>query len=733
MRGFFKRRSAATFLVVLACILNNSIRAQSRLDVIVDERTGIRIAVPTELVGERSKPHDLGSNWSSSTGHLSIDVLNYGRTRDLSELFNAMKSRSGRVVTAQEYRNDSFYLRGNQDNGTTQIYIRMGSLDGEIRGVAIVFDSSESKRLAGIADKIISSFQPVAAATAMPSKPPQADAAAMSAPAVVAASQATGTPAPSADLPVEIVPPMPHSSAGIRSAVVSQGEDHFVASAGEDGIVKLWDVITGRLIRNVARIDTENKFWQLYQLSSDGRRLLGAVGSDVILWDTVTARELLVIKEARDNHPEMTATGSRIITRREDNSIRAFDGGLGTELRIFKGAVRIGFSSDGTHAVAAGADGSIFETDTTVGTRGRQLTTLNEPIESIQVSPNGATLAIKLASGDIFLWKFEPGKTILHLKANADSKYIYSADGNLLAFQGPEGRVEVFKTETGAKQSSFNLPRQNDVIGGFLQENTRIYLTDKTNSSAVLLNLQDGSVTDAHSTLPSGESIGSKYYLTDEDDSVMHLLSIEDGQVVRTLGGQTTTGPHAFVPSGTKVAVSTEAGPKIFDPQTGQVLTQCAPEKDSSFISTLRVSNHEQLLAHGGDKSIALCDTATGASLAGFAGHGAGMKALAFSSDDHQLLSGDANGVVKLWDVQTRRLLRTLSNGKEQREITRLAFSPDGTKLLAGTDDNKIRIWEAATGKELKTLRMLVGPIRAMAVSTDGRRVAAGPYGSLQI
>ena len=48
-------------------------------------------------------------------------------------------------------------------------------------------------------------------------------------------------------LPVEIVPPTQHTQ-GINSAVFSHDdEDRFVASSGEDGVIKLWDVKTGRL------------------------------------------------------------------------------------------------------------------------------------------------------------------------------------------------------------------------------------------------------------------------------------------------------------------------------------------------------------------------------------------------------------------------------------------------------------------------------------------------------
>jgi len=54
-----------------------------------------------------------------------------------------------------------------------------------------------------------------------------------------------------------------------------------------------------------------------------------------------------------------------------------------------------------------------------------------------------------------------------------------------------------------------------------------------------------------------------------------------------------------------------------------------------------------------------------------------------------------------------------------------VAFSPDGKRLFAGTDDNKVRIFDPSTGKELRALRMMIGPVHALSVSPDGRRLFA--------
>jgi WD40 repeat protein/uncharacterized caspase-like protein len=714
MRGTVRSWSATVVLLFLACLASGTIEAEpGAFDTIIDARTGVRIGIPVDIVGRDSTQQERGSNWGSRASNLSIDTLNFGNTRPLSEIFATMKSKSGRNVTAQEYRDDSFYLKGNDDHGTTQIYIRMRVLNGEVRGMAVAYDSSARARLEPVVAKIISSFEPFPASST-----------------VAATAPATAPAPPPGNLPIEIVPPMPHSG-DVNSVVASVDYDRFVASSGEDGIIKLWDTATGRLIRNVARIDPENKFWRVKRLSGDGQRLLGLVGGDGVVWDTVTGKQIVVVKEVSEDDIFMNAAGTRVVSRAKDGPIRAFDGRTGKELSIFKGVIKISFAPDGGRTVAAGADRTVYEIDTAAGSRGRILTTLDAPADSIQFSPNSKSLAIRTASGDVALWSFEQDKSLLQLKGDKDSDYTFSVDGTSLAVLRSDETVDVFDTQTGVKRASFKVPRSNLVLAGFLQDGSQIYFADKDDSSVVIVDLQSGAAVETHGTLPNSEALGSRYYASAEDES-LRLRDIENGQAIRDFGGEAAVEASAFLPSGAEVAISSKRRPRIFDPQTGLVVAKCTAQDQD--IYAVRISSRGQMLAYGGEaKKIDLCDVATGTTVRSLVGHDATVRTLAFSSDDRQLLSGDVNGIVKLWDVQTGTLIRTLSAGKEQRPANVVAFSPDGRRLFAGTDDNRVRIWEAATGKELKTLRMLVGPVTAMAVSPDGRRVAAGPYSELLV
>ena len=74
-----------------------------------------------------------------------------------------------------------------------------------------------------------------------------------------------------------------------------------------------------------------------------------------------------------------------------------------------------------------------------------------------------------------------------------------------------------------------------------------------------------------------------------------------------------------------------------------------------------------------------------------------------------------------------------LDSGGHTARIADLAFTPDGEDVVSASDDKTIRIWDWQSGVTLRTIRGYLGngsdgKIFAVAVSPDGKTIAAGGY-----
>jgi WD40 repeat protein len=67
------------------------------------------------------------------------------------------------------------------------------------------------------------------------------------------------------------------------------------------------------------------------------------------------------------------------------------------------------------------------------------------------------------------------------------------------------------------------------------------------------------------------------------------------------------------------------------------------------------------------------------------------------------VVSGSEDDTLKIWEVSTGSLLRTISAYGGINGVSSVVFGPDGKTVIAGSS-TKVRVWETQTGKQLRTL-----------------------------
>jgi WD40 repeat protein len=109
-----------------------------------------------------------------------------------------------------------------------------------------------------------------------------------------------------------------------------------------------------------------------------------------------------------------------------------------------------------------------------------------------------------------------------------------------------------------------------------------------------------------------------------------------------------------------------------------------------------------------------------------------GNYRLAFSPDSTRLAIAGNSNHVQLWEVASGKLLRQLETGKDSGFS--LSFSADGNKLASGPYEADaepfVYVWNVATGKQLARVGVLQNQFVRVMLSADGRTLAT--WGSMK-
>lgn len=123
------------------------------------------------------------------------------------------------------------------------------------------------------------------------------------------------------------------------------------------------------------------------------------------------------------------------------------------------------------------------------------------------------------------------------------------------------------------------------------------------------------------------------------------------------------------------------------------------------------------------DGVLTLWDLQSGKPVTQFKGESAGIVMMASSSAAESVAVGTADGIIEFWDVDKGRYRQTLRG--HEAAITALDFSENGELLASGSSDRTIKLWDVQSGRLLKSTREGRSAIQSLSFSPDGQTLAS--------
>ncbi len=199
-------------------------------------------------------------------------------------------------------------------------------------------------------------------------------------------------------------------------AVKISRDGRLAATAGYDGLVKLWDFPSRKLKADLRK----QKGWvRSLDISPDGSRLATA-GEDgsVVIWDTASGKELA--------------------------AIAAHSGSVGS----------VAFAPDGSTLATGGGDSLVKMWDVASGAEKAKLEGHGDAVWSVVFSPDGSLLATTSADRTVRLWTTSDSKPQVTLSGHKDwvTSAGFSPDGTRLATGSLDGVVKFWDVKAKAEQ-----------------------------------------------------------------------------------------------------------------------------------------------------------------------------------------------------------------------------------------------------------------------------------------
>lgn len=318
-----------------------------------------------------------------------------------------------------------------------------------------------------------------------------------------------------------------------------------------------------------------------------------------------------------------------------------------------------------------------------------QITFDNTNIMSL--SPDGRYVITKNGDDDLHVWDLETRTKIAHLENNDHTvtSVVFSPDGKHILLKRRDAPNQIWETETWTEiaQSSKEVFAVSP-NGKYMAYANGVYIfvqETMTGEEVARMKHTENSRDYVAVTAVAFSSDG-RYIVSGSTNAIIRVWEATTGAEV----SQTNLG------SGVDYFV-------IFSPDGKYIV---ASTRDSAISKA----------------SIIVLETATLTETAQIT-HGDYVTSLAFNHDGRYIISGSADGIVRVWATRTGYEFARVAHDGYVKSVT---FSRDGRYAISAGSDGIIHMWEASTKANLMLVNNISSDVTTNSFSNDSKYIALG-------